>query len=200
MTYIVGLTGGIGSGKSTVAEFFSQLEVPIIDADEIARAIVAPNSPLFTSIIQHFGPTLLQADGQLNRSALRQKIFSDPEEKKWLEALLHPVIDKIMLQKISEINTPYCLVVIPLLAEHYTRYQQLFSHVIVVNSTPKLQQQRAVLRDQDPLIDQIIASQIPAAARLKIADTVLENTGSLTELKDKVINLHNKFLAESGKK
>lgn len=198
MTYVVGLTGGIGSGKTTVANFFSKLNVPIIDADELAREVVAKESPLLAQLVAHFGTVILRSDGQLDRSALRRMVFADATQRKWLEALLHPAIDDAILRKISELNYPYCIVVIPLLAEYYSRYQKLLSHVIVVDTPIEKQRLQAVNRDQDPaMVDQIIQSQATAKERLKIANTVLENIGNLEDLEKKVTSLHQIFLAQS---
>ncbi|NUA43555.1 Dephospho-CoA kinase [Dickeya solani] len=123
MAYIVALTGGIGSGKSTVAQGFATLGATIVDADVIARQVVAPGQPALTAIVEYFGLEILQPDGALNRSALRERIFSSPEDKRWLNALLHPLIQQETRRQLAAVTTPYALWVVPLLVENQLQGQ-----------------------------------------------------------------------------
>lgn len=195
MTYVVGLTGGIGSGKSTVAAFFAKLGVPIIDADIIARDLVIPGQATFNAITAHFGPTILDSQGNINRPLLRDIIFNQPDKRAWLEALLHPLIYLALRQEISKVTAPYCIVVVPLLAEHYALYQSAFDHIIVVNTTEAHQLRWTTKRDHcdENLVKKIIQTQASSEERIKIADTVLSNKGNFEELENEVKNLHLLF-------
>lgn len=197
MRFTVGLTGGIGSGKSTVAHIFSSLGVPVIDADVLARTLIEPGKPAFHAIVKRYGSVVKQKDGSLNRTFLRQKIFNHPEQKQWLEDLLHPEIYQLIAQATSLPADPYVLVVIPLLAEHYMLYRSILDHTIVVDATSTQQLTRASARDglDSAFIKKIIENQASRLTRLGIADTVLINEGSLSTLRDKIISLHKSFLA-----
>lgn len=199
MTYVVALTGGIGSGKSTVASFFAELGVPIIDADLIARELVKPTTPAYQEIIKKWGQALLLTNGELNRALLREKIFSQPDAKIWLENLLHPLIRDQIDQAIQSVQYPYCVVVIPLLAEHYTDYQAMIDKVLVVEVNPSQQQQRTLQRDgmSATLIQQMIDSQASSVQRKRIAHEVITNEADLQSLKIKISNLHDKLLKTS---
>lgn len=198
MIYTVGLTGGIGSGKSTASQYFAQLGVPIIDADVIARELVAKGQDALDKIVAHFGPSVLQNDLELNRHLLREKIFHSPVDKKWLEDLLHPLIDKTIVTKIKQISSPYCIVVIPLLAEHYPRYHSLLDEIVVIDTKADNQLNWASERDPSNklLIQKMVATQTSSESRLKIADHVIENNGTREELKNKVRSLHQIFIAK----
>jgi dephospho-CoA kinase len=200
MTYVVGLTGGIGSGKSVVAAMFHQLGAPIIDADSIAKDLVAKSQPAFEEIIQHFGERILK-NAEINRALLREIIFNHPEEKQWLENLLHPKIYHTIAQRISDIHYAYCILVIPLLAEHYALYQPILDHIIVMDTSEALQLSRAVKRDVNDnyLVKKILLAQASREARLKIADTVLENNDSLATLTKNVADLDHYFLTKKIK-
>lgn len=193
--YIVALTGGIGSGKSTATEIFTQLGVPIIDTDVLARLVVAPHTPLLHTLVAHFGQGILQSDGALDRTALRTIIFADLKQKKWLESQLHPAIDQCILEQIQHIEYPYCIVVIPLLVENYDRYSNLVDHILVIDLPEAEQLARATLRDQDPeLIQKIIQSQASSPERLKIANTIISNDGNLASFKNKIVGFHKSML------
>lgn len=196
MTYVVALTGGIGSGKSTVAQFFADLGVPIIDADIIARELVRPHMPAYQQILAKWGSAILQPNGELNRPLLREHIFTYPADKIWLENLLHPLIQTEIQNAIQKVQYPYCIVVIPLLAEHYADYQAMINHVIVVEAQPSQQHIRVVERDQASadLIEKMIAEQASPAQRLKIAQTILTNDDTLSQLEKKVSDLHTILL------
>lgn len=196
MTYRIGLTGGIGSGKTEVTRYFETLGVPVIDADKIAHELLSPGNPALTKVIQRFGTGLLQQNGELNRAALREIIFQNSEDKKWLEHLLHPLINQTISYRLGQVHDKYCIVVIPLLAEHFENYQHLLDHVIVIDVNEQLQVERATARDKSggQLIRKIIHSQAERQKRLSIADTILTNNGSLEELKNKIKNLHTSIV------
>lgn len=196
MIYKIGLTGGIGSGKSLSAHYFAELGVPIIDADAMSRKLVAPGQPALTKIIERFGSTLIQENGELNRLALREIIFNDPKHKHWLEKLLHPLIKDAILDEIHHIHAPYCIIVIPLLAETHAAYQNLLDHIIVIDVSEAEQLSRASMRDKTTqrLVQKIISSQASRQKRLSIADTIIENNATTDDLKNKIKNLHKSFL------
>ena len=190
----IGLTGGIGSGKTTVANRFSALNVPIIDADVIAHEITAPHQTGYDKIVAHFGPALLSANGHLDRAQLREIVFKNPKEKHWLEATLHPVILETMQQKLQTLQAPYCILVIPLLVE--TANFSLVDRVLVIDAPESLQIQRTQQRSQlsEAQIRAIIKTQCTSAKRLKAADDVIVNDGDTTVLQQHVEQLHLKYL------
>lgn len=194
MSYIVALTGGIGSGKSTVSDEFSRLGVPIVDADIIARQIVEPGTIALQAIAKHFGSSILLADGILDRKKLRESIFNQPNEKQWLNSLLHPQIQLETSRQIATIKTSYILWVVPLLIENnlYSRANR----ILVVDVSPNTQLQRTMVRDNTSLhqAKQILAAQTSREMRLSLADDVLNNDGSTTELITKIKQLHQKYL------
>ena len=194
MGYIVALTGGIGSGKSTVADAFSRLGITIIDADIIARQVVEPYSPALKAIEAHFGNETINADGSLNRRLLRERIFADPAEKAWLEALLHPLIHRETQRQIAEATSPYVLWVVPLLVEN--QLQQKADRVLVVDVSQETQLQRTVLRDKVSRqhAEHILAAQATREARLAVADDVIDNDGAPDAIASDVAQLHAKYL------
>ncbi len=199
--FVVGLTGGIGSGKSTVAEHFHALGVCLVDADVIARDVVEPGSAALDSIAQHFGSSILQQTGSLDRSQLRHIIFSQPLQKDWLEGLLHPLIAQCMQSRIANCESTYCLLVSPLLLE--TDQQKLVDRVLVVDVSESNQLARTLARDggDESTIRAIIDSQISRQSRLQHADDVLDNEQSQEQLKSAVATLHDRYLEianESG--
>ena len=197
---IVAVTGGIGSGKSTVADLFKARGVPVIDTDVIARQLVQAGTPLLEQIIKEFGSDYLNADGQLNRKALRQLIFADATARDKLEALLHPPIHAEVTAQLQKIDAAYCLLLVPLLARSKQRYP--YDRVLVIDVPESIQIQRSVHRDQqDPaLIKQIIASQTPRNELLELADDVLDNSGDMATLETAVDELHQRYLALSKTK
>lgn len=194
----IGLTGGIASGKTTACNFFSELGVPIIDADIISHEITQKNTDAYHQIVKHFGTDILNQDKTLNRKALRDFIFQHPAQKQWLEKLLHPLIRAQMKKNISAVNYPYCICAIPLLAE--SRGINFIDRVLVIDAPTATQISRIEKRDQSPkaTIEKIISAQASAEKRLAIADDILKNEGNLDELKNKVAQLHNQYLALSA--
>jgi dephospho-CoA kinase len=191
---IVGLTGGIGSGKSTVADFFKQLGIPVIDADIIAHALVEPGQPALGEIIKVFGPDSVDASGVLDRNRLRKLVFSDPGLRRRLEEILHPKIRREIIALTTNIQTPYCIVVIPLLLE--TDQRELVDRILVVDTGVDNQIARVTMRNGLPRheIIAIITAQASRDSRLAAADEVIDNDGSLSELANQVHAQHEKYL------
>ncbi|HTM63571.1 MAG TPA: dephospho-CoA kinase [Gammaproteobacteria bacterium] len=191
---VIGLTGSIGAGKSTVAHLFADHGVPIIDADIIAREVTEPHSPAYDEITARFGGSVVNSDGTLDRGSLREIIFHNPEERRWLEELLHPVILERMREEISKLDAPYCIAVIPLLLE--TEAAEFVQRILVVDIPEDKQIERAKLRDKSTSsqIKNIIKAQLPRDQRLTKADDVINNAGSPDELIKQVDNLHKKYL------
>jgi dephospho-CoA kinase len=194
----IGLTGGIASGKSTVAQRFAELGVPVIDADESARIVVAPGSPGLAEVIGKFGENLLTTDGALDRPSLRNLIFSDPGRRHELEAILHPLIRADMEHRASVASGPYLVMAIPLLIENGGR--ERVDRVLVVDVDEELQLKRLMERDGGTMeqAKAILAAQANRAIRLQFADDVLPNVGSLSELRYGVDQLHRRYLGLAG--
>jgi len=191
---IIGLTGGIACGKTTVAHLFIQQDAPVIDADDIAHQLVAPGQPALAHIVECWGTEILELDGHLNRAKLRQKVFANPQQREQLEAILHPLILQQMWQQARQQNTPYCLLSIPLLVE--TGLTDRVERVLVIDCSTDLQRQRLKQRSRldDAEITQILAAQVNREKRLVIADDVIHNNGTLTELEQQVMVFHQKYL------
>ncbi|WP_027710900.1 dephospho-CoA kinase [Dickeya chrysanthemi] len=194
MTYIVALTGGIGSGKSTVAQGFATLGATIIDADVIARQVVAPGQPALATIVEHFGWEILQPDGALNRRALRERIFSSQEDKRWLNALLHPLIQQETQRQLAAVATPYALWVVPLLVEN--QLQGKAHRVLVVDVPLETQVQRTMDRDgvSRTQAEKILASQASREQRLACADDIIDNNSNPSLLAPRIAALHQHYL------
>lgn len=192
---VIGLTGGIGSGKSTVATLFKNQGVPIIDTDDIARDVVQPEKPAWKKIIAEWGSTILLPTQQLNRSEIKKIIFSDPNKKKWLEALLHPFIRAEVKQQIESLSSSYCIVVIPLLVE--TQPNPLIDRILVVDASEEQQMHRTQIRDHLSLdeVNAILKTQVSRADRLKAADDVIHNEEDLENLLEQVKKLHGFYLS-----
>src|SRR5690606_24503159 len=195
---VLGLTGGIGSGKSAVAEAFGELGVHWVDADHAARWVVEPGRPALAQIVRHFGEGVLAADGSLDRAALRGLIFQDPEQRKWLEQLLHPLIRQEVAEYLAKAQSAYAIMVSPLLIES-GQYRQT-DRVLVVDVPEALQLQRAARRDQasEEQIRAIVNAQASREERLRHADDVLLNDRDLGWLKAEVERLHNFYLTLRG--
>lgn len=197
---IVGLTGGIGSGKSTVAERFAARDVPVIDADVIAREVVEPGTPGLARIVEAFGRDILDENGRLDRSRLGARVFQDPESRKRLEAILHPLIRAEMQRRITHITAPYCVLVIPLLIE--TGQTDLVHRVLVVDTPRELQYRRVAARDNRPRaeIEAILDVQAGREDRLAAAHDVIVNDADLDALDRQVARLHQRYLELSRTK
>ncbi|QJT23460.1 dephospho-CoA kinase [Aeromonas media] len=194
--YVVAITGGIGSGKTTVANQFAALGIEVVDADLIAREVVEPGTPALTAIASHFGPGILDEQGRLDRRALRERIFSDPAAKSWLNALLHPIIRSEMLRQCAAANSPYCLLVVPLLVEN--RLTELADRVLVIDVDEATQIERTCRRDgvNREQAQAILASQASRSERLAMADDVLDNQSGTTEtIRERILALHETYLA-----
>ncbi len=191
----VGLTGGIGSGKSSASRLFAELGVPVIDADIIAREVVEPGTPALTEIETAFGSQVIGNDGRLDRVALRKMVFSKPEHREKLESILHPRIHAEIMRQINELSTPYCIVVIPLLAESKSDYQ--LDRILVIDLPEAMQRARAAIRDQrsEEEINHVIQAQASRTARQKMADDLVDNSGTLETLIEQIHALHKKYLA-----
>lgn len=196
--FVVGLTGGIGSGKSAATTYFEKLGIDIVDADEVARDVVAPGSEGLKEIVNRFGNSILLEDGNLNRAALREKVFSDINEKNWLNNLLHPLIRLRMQHLISESTSPYCILSVPLLVEN--KLTEMCNYVVVVDCPETMQLERALKRDgsTEETIRNIMASQATRNERIEAADTVLDNSTTLSALSAQIADLHNTLLALSS--
>ncbi len=190
---IIGLTGGIGSGKSTASALLQQLGYSIVDADIVAREVVELGSPALNAIKAHFGKTIVTSKG-LNRAALRELIFNQPTEKKWLEELLHPMIRREIFDQLTSAIGPIKILEAPLLYEN--NLVQLCRYTIAVDVPIELQIERALQRDNSKreTIENIIASQIPRKERLERADFILDNTGDLENLETQVAQLHTQLM------
>lgn len=191
---VIGLTGGIGSGKSTVCQLFAQYGAAIIDADLIAREIVQPGKPVLYDIVQQFGTRILNADGTLNRAALRDIVFADPQALAKLNDIMHPAIFTAIDHAVGQAQSEYCMVAVPLLFE--TDCQNRFDRILVIECDTKTQIQRVSQRDQLPAaqIQAIIDTQFPANERAKQADDLIINTGSFEILAEQVKKLHNSYI------
>ncbi|ELA9843799.1 dephospho-CoA kinase [Vibrio parahaemolyticus] len=196
MALVIGLTGGIASGKTTVANLFKQqFKIDIVDADIVAREVVEPGTPGLNAIIQHFGQDITHDDNTLDRAKLREKIFSNPEEKAWLNALLHPIIREKMIEDLQQVTSDYALLVVPLLVEN--NLDSLCDRVLVVDVEPETQISRTVKRDnvREEQAHAILASQASRQQRLDIADDVVKNNPNDPDLLLQITDLHEKYLA-----
>jgi dephospho-CoA kinase len=192
--YVVGLTGGIGSGKTAASDYLHSLGIDVVDADIVARDVVAIGQPVLAQIAQHFGTAVLLADGSLNRSALRTIVFNNADERKVLETITHPAIRQEILQQLKASVSPYTLLVSPLLFES-GQYQ--FAHRnLVIDASEDLQRQRAALRDgvSSEQINNIMAAQLTRAERNRRADDIVINHGDLADLYQQLYAVHQQYL------
>ncbi|AWQ19978.1 dephospho-CoA kinase [Pantoea ananatis] len=192
--YTVALTGGIGSGKSTIAGYFAASGVDIIDADVIAREVVEPGTPALQAIIERYGDAILTEEGTLQRSRLREIIFATPDEKNWLNALLHPLINARTQQLKAQAASPYVLWVVPLLVEN--RLQRQADRVLVVDTDEETQLRRTLQRDNVSLeqAKRILAAQATRQQRLDCADDIIDNSGAPEKALPQVAKLHQLYL------
>ena len=198
--YVIGLTGGIGSGKSAVSERFEKLGIAVVDADVVAREVVEPGKPALSTIADHFGENILTPEGALDRPQLRQKVFANLDEKKWLEELLHPLIFEEIINQISNSTSDYSILVSPLLFE--TGQSSLCDRNIVVDVPEEIQLERTMKRDNnsEEQVKAIMAAQASREQRLEQADDVIINDASLEKLDTEVEQLHKKYLALAKEK
>lgn len=188
--FIVGITGGIGCGKTAVTNLLATKGVTIVDADIVAREVVEPGESALDAIVDHFGHDIINESGELDRAALRVKVFSDTEERKWLETLLHPIIRNRIIEQLNHSEGNYAVLSSPLLLE--TDQKSLTDHIVVIDLPEKLQVSRTMQRDSNSAeqIKAIIAAQMPREQKLQEADTIICNDADLDSLRDKVEKLH----------
>jgi dephospho-CoA kinase len=199
VAYVVGLTGGIGSGKSAAADEFARLGATVVDTDAIAHELTAPGGPAIAEIRRLFGPGFVAQSGALDREKMRALVFSDPAQKKRLEGLLHPMIRAESARRIAAAAGPYVVHVVPLLIES-AGYRERVDRVLVVDIPESLQvarvRQRSGLAEDE--VRRIIASQIQRERRLAAADDVIDNSGSIDALQQQVRALHEKYAAAAA--
>jgi dephospho-CoA kinase len=190
----IGLTGGIGSGKSTACGYFEALAVPVIDTDQLARQVVQPGQPLLTQLITIFGSDYLNERGELDRQALRSKVFANPDSLARLEDLLHPAIRQAVHEKLSQLDSTYVIIAIPLLLEK--GWQGEVDRILVVDCDEATQLARASLRDHSDAtsIRRLMAHQASRQQRLAAADDIIHNDGSTESLRQQVQELHLHYL------
>lgn len=190
----IGLTGGIGSGKSAASSEFEALGITVVDADIVSREVVAAGTPALTDIKNHFGSDIVNEHGALDRAALRKVIFSHPNEKQWLESLLHPIIRVEILKQLEAANSPYAILVSPLLFE--TNQHELVNQTLLIDVPVKVQLERASARDQNSLeqIQKIIDTQLPRDYKLQRADDIISNDSDLASLKNAIYQQHLIYL------
>ena len=199
MSLVVGVTGGIGSGKTVVAQAFADLGVEVIDTDQLARELTAPGEPAVQEIARRFGREVLTTEGELDRAVLRRLVFSDSGARRRLEALLHPLIAQQVTRRVEQASGPYVVLVVPLLVETGA-YADIVDRVLVVDSPEDLQVARVARRNGLPRneIEAILRAQASRQQRLARADDVLTNDGDLDTLRDGVEHLHREYLALAG--
>ncbi len=200
MAFVVGLTGGIGSGKSAASAWFESQCIVVVDADIVAREVVQQGQPALKDIHQAFGDWVLQADGELNRRALREHIFKAPEARKVLEQITHPAIRSAIIQQLAQADSPYAILVSPLLFE--TNQHELTQRTLLIDASEELQILRASQRDgqNEEQIKKIIAAQMPRLRKQQIADDIVLNDGHLDHLYQHLQPMHEKYLAMALKK
>ncbi|BEE10936.1 dephospho-CoA kinase [Aeromonas dhakensis] len=194
--YVVAITGGIGSGKTTVANQFAELGIEVVDADIIAREVVEPGTLALAAIAAHFGADIIAPDDRLDRRQLRERVFTDPQAKDWLNALLHPLIRSEMQRQCAAARSPYCLLVVPLLVEN--RLTALANRVLVIDVDEATQIERTCRRDgvSREQAEAILAAQASRTERLAAADDVLDNQNGTPEaIKSRIFALHETYLA-----
>ena len=196
--FVVGITGGIGSGKSAVTEHLETLGITVVDADKVARVVVEPGTPGLAAIVEYFGEDILLANGRLDRATLRKIVFDNPDERKVLEGITHPRIRDEISRQLSEANSPYVVLSSPLLLE--SGQNTFADYVVVVDVPEEVQLTRTMARDDnsEALVKQIMAAQLDRKTRLSRADTSIMNDGSLEALYERVKKLHEDLLARAA--
>lgn len=192
---VIGLTGGIGSGKTAVSDLFAKKGIDIIDADVVARQVVEPGSEALLKIADKFGEQSILSDGSLNRPFIRQLVFADKSNKQWIDDLLHPLIRAVMNQQIKQAQSPYCILAVPLLVEN--GMNKMVDRVLVVDVDEHTQLQRASARDgqSKEQVQKIINAQASRKERLNLADDTIDNSATLDELIPQVERLHKQYLS-----
>jgi dephospho-CoA kinase len=190
----IGLTGGIASGKSIVAQMFVDLGAALVDTDQLAREVVAPGQPGLDAIRKVFGPRVLTEQGTLDRAAMRQLVFQDPHKRKTLETILHPRIRSLMLERVAQARGAYTVAAVPLLVE--SEFVEMFDRVLVVDCPEATQLERLIHRDgmEEAEARAILAAQADRQTRLDAADDVIDNSGSLEATRRQVEELHRRYL------
>ena len=196
---IVGLTGGIGSGKSAAANFFQNEGITVIDADDLSREVIEQDTPGFEKIVDCFGSAIIDSDGSINRAFLRQEVFDDEKKKKLLESIIHPLVRDLMNEKIAASQSPYSIIMVPLIFE--TNSMNNYNRILVIDCDPIVQLERAMLRDKNSKIQiqKIIDSQCSREERISIANDIIPNNDSLENLKIRSIAMHKFYLGLSKK-
>ena len=191
---IIGLTGGIGSGKSAAANFFHSEGVTVLDAVQLAREVIEQNTPGFQSIVNYFGSDIIGEDGSIDRAKLRQEIFDDKEKKKAIESITHPLVRDLMAERIAASTSPYSIIMVPLIFE--TNSMSAYNRILVIDCDTKLQLERATLRDNNSSeqIQKILDSQCSRTERLSIANDVIPNNDTLENLKTRSLAMHKFYL------
>ena len=194
---IVGLTGGIGSGKSAAANFFQNEGITVIDADGLSREVIEEGTPGFASIVEYFGSKIIDSDGSINREHLRKEVFDDDKKKKLLESIIHPLVRDLMVKKIAASKSPYSIIMVPLIFE--TNSMSNYNRILVIDCDPKIQLERAMLRDNNSKaqIEKIMDSQCSREERISIANDIIPNNDSLENLKIRSIAMHKFYLGLS---
>ena len=196
--FVVGITGGIGSGKSAVTDHLETLDITVVDADKVARVVVEPGTSGLAAIVEHFGEDILLADCGLDRAALRKIVFDNPDERKVLEGITHPRIRDEIARQLSQASSPYVVLSSPLLLE--SGQNTFADYVVVVDVPEKLQLKRTMARDDnsEALVKQIMAAQLDRQTRLARADTSITNDASLEELCERVEAMHEDLLVRAA--
>lgn len=196
--FVVGITGGIGSGKSAVTDYLETKGITVVDADKVARVVVEPGTPGLAAIAEYFGNDILLPDGGLDRAALRKVVFDNPDERKALEGITHPRIREEIARQLSEASSPYVVLASPLLLE--SGQNSFANYVVVVDVPESVQLNRTMARDDnsEQLVKSIMAAQLDRKTRLSRADTSISNNSSLDELYARVDDLHEDLLARAS--
>lgn len=196
-SFIVGLTGGIGSGKTAASDWFKAQGIDIVDADLVSRVVVEPGRPALEAIAEHFGAGVIQPNGTLDRAALRVKIFENADERRWLEQLLHPLIAQEILRELAQATSPYAILVSPLLFE--TGQKAFVKRTLLIDVPEEVQLARTAARDQVPeaQVKAIVAAQMPRSEKIARANDVVVNDGTLAQLHERLAALHTNYLAQA---
>ena len=191
---IIGLTGGIGSGKSAAANFFQNEGISVIDTDQLARKVIEKDTPGYSKVVDSFGANILDNNDSIDRAKLREGVFHDNEKRKILESITHPLVRELMVQKISSATSPYSIIMVPLIFE--TNSAKNYDRVLVIDCDVEIQLARATIRDENSadLIQKIIDSQCSRSERLSIANDVIPNNHSIEDLKKRSLAMHNFYL------